>query len=158
MAIANDLWAAVVADYDADGLITLTNVRDRAATTIDDTVGTSAAQAVINLWPVYAETEYDETKDLHVEVAEMGVIAVLWRRGGSATTIEQVKWDEVFSPEGLINKIRRTGPRGHEGPSSNSGVTQKSELTSSGRRVRGWSDRESLPPSFLPRRTVVGEE
>ena len=32
---ATALWAAVVADYDTDGLVSLTNIRDRSATTIE---------------------------------------------------------------------------------------------------------------------------
>lgn len=154
MTDATALWAAVVVSYDADGLIALTNVRDNAATTIDTTAGEDAAQEVIDLWPLYAQEAYSSTDSTHVAVAKHGVIAVLWRRGGTATTIEQVKWDEVFSPEGMIAKIRRTGPRGRQTPVSNSGVSQKSEL-SNGRAVRGWSDREALPVGFLSRRTLA---
>jgi hypothetical protein len=152
------LWTAVKADYDADGLITLTNIKNRAATTINDTVGTAAAQAVINLWPAYAQTAYDAANDLHVEAAEMGVIAVLWRRGGSSSTIEQVKWDEVFGESGVISKIRNTGPRARMAPVSNSGVDQAPERTPDGSPVRGWADRESLPPGFLSYRTSSVED
>lgn len=154
---ASALWTAVKAAYDADGLITLTNIRDRAQTAVDDTVGQSAAQEVIDLWPLYAQEDYDPTDGQHVRVAEHGVIAVLWRRGGSSTSIEQVKWDEVFSPEGMVAKVRRTGPRGRQGPSTNSEVQQRSGLTSSGQKVRGWSDPDSLPGgrSFLPQRRIA---
>ena len=147
---ATALWAAVVADYDADGLISLTNIRDRSATTIDTAVGEAAAQAVINLWPVYAQVEYDAANAVHVEVAEMGVIAMLWRRGGSSSAIEQVKWDEVFGDEGLIARVRRTGPRGRAAPSSNSGVQQAPERDAGGRLVRGWADTQSLPSNYMP--------
>lgn len=147
---ATALWAAVVADYDADGLISLTNIRDRSATTIDTAAGEAAAQAVINLWPVYAQAEYDAANAVHVEVAEMGVIAMLWRRGGSSSQIEQVKWDEVFGDEGLIARVRRTGPRGRAAPSSNSGVQQAPERDGSGRLVRGWADTQSLPANYMP--------
>ena len=99
---ATALWAAVVVSYDADGLITLSNIRDRSATTIDTTAGEDAAQGVIDLWPVYAQETYDASDSTHVEVAKQAVIALLWRRGGSSTTIAEVKWDEIFSPEGLI--------------------------------------------------------
>lgn len=148
----NALWEAVKADYDVDGLITLTNVRDRAATLIDDDVGKNAAEAVVNLWPVYAQDAYDATDAAQVEVAEMAVIAVLWRRGGSATTIEQVKWDTVFSADGMIARVRRTGARGHGTPSTNSGVRQRAETAPGGQAIRGWSDRDSLPPGYLPNR------
>jgi len=151
------LWTAVKADYDTDGLISLTNIKNRAASTINDTVGTAAAQAVINLWPAYAQTAYDAANELHVEAAEMGVIAILWRRGGSSSSIEQVKWDEVFGDGGVISKIRMTGPRARMAPSSNSGVTQADERTADWSNVRGWADRESLPPNFLTIRTPSSE-
>lgn len=151
---ATDLWAAVVASYDSNGLLRLTNIESNEATAIDTTVGEDAAQTVINLWPIYAEEDYDATDATHVEVAKMGVIAVLWRRGGTSADIERVKWDEVFSPEGLIARVRRTGARGRTAPQTNSGVSQKSELQN-GRAVRGWSDDESLPEGILPRKTVA---
>ncbi len=154
---ATTLWAAVVLDYDADGLITLTNINDRAATAIDTTAGEAAAQAVINIWPAYAETEYDADNALHVEVAEMGVIAMLWRRGGSSTSIEKVKWDEVFGSEGLVLRVRRTGARGRSGPSSNSGVTQRAEARD-GQRVLGWSDPEARAMGHLPNRRRYNED
>lgn len=152
---ASALWTAVKGSYDSDGLLELTNIRDRAATTIDDAVGEDAAQAVIDLWPAYAQEDYDSTDSMHVEVAKQGAIAMLWRRGGSASSIEQVKWEEVFSPEGLIAKVKRTGARGRQGPKSNSGVSQRSELTSNGQRVRGWSDPDSLPTGYLPNRRIA---
>lgn len=154
---AAELWTEVKADYDEAGLVQLTNPNDRAATTVDDTSGEAAAQGVINLWPAWAQAEYDQQNALHVEVAEMGVIAILWRRGGTATTIEQVKWDEVFSDEGMIARVRNTGPRGHGEAKSNSGTATSSELTSSGRRALGWSDRKAMPSQFLIPRRVPEE-
>jgi len=153
MTDASDLFTAVTASYDSDGLITLTNIRDRSATAIDTTAGDNAAQGVIDLWPAFCQEDYDGTNATHLEVAKEGVIAILWRRGGSSTSIEQVKFDSVFSADGLISKIRRTGPRGRQGPNSNSGVSQAPEATSGGGRYRGWSDRESLPVNYMPRRT-----
>lgn len=151
MAANTELWTAVVAAYDSDGLITLTNIRDRSASAVDTTVGQTAAQAVIDLWPAYTHVAYDSTDALHVEAAILGVIAILWRRGGTSTTIEQVKWDEVFGEDGVLAKIRVTGARGHKGPKSNSGVSQRAE-TLNGRTVRGWSDRASLPDGLVARR------
>ena len=52
--------------------------------------------------------------------------------------------------KGLLPKIRRTGPRGRPAPVSNSGVQQASELTSEGRPIRSWADKDSLPSGFLP--------
>ena len=146
MADQDDLWTYVKTVYDTDGLITLTNIRDRSASAIDDTAGTAAALSVLQLWPAYAQVDYDGTDALHKEVAAFGTIAMLWRRGGAATTIEQVKWDEVFGDGGLIEKVRRTDPRSHRGPSTNSGTITSTE---SGTKY-GWSDRRSMPVGFLP--------
>lgn len=150
MSDATDLWAAVVLSYDSDGLISLTNIRDRSATTINTTAGEAAAQAAINLWPLYAQTDYDATDATHVSVGEIATIAVLWRRGGSASAIEHVKWDDVFGDDGMIAKLRRTGPRARSAPVSNSGVQASSELDSSGRQQRPWSDRDAIPTGMMP--------
>ncbi len=154
MTAATELWAAVVASYDNDGLLTLTNIRNRAATTITTATGEDAAQGVIDLWASWTQVAYDSTKSAHVEVGKQGVIAMLWRRGGSAAAIAQVKWEDVFGSDGLISKVLTTGPRGRQGPSSNSGVTQKSE-TVNGRNVRGWSDLASLPTGHMPRQAIA---
>lgn len=158
MTAASELWDAVTARYDSSGLVTLTNIRDRSATAIDDAVGEVAAQSVIDLWPLYAQVDYDQTNATHVEVAVFGVIAVLWRRGGAASSIEQVKWDTVFGPDGAIAKVKMTGPRGRAHPVSNSGVRTSSERTSSGEDVLGWSDAANLPPNYAPRTTPADAE
>lgn len=150
MADNTDLWTATVAAYDSQGLIELTNLNDRSQTSVNGTVGTTAAQAVIDLWPAYAQVAYDGSNALHVEVGIMGVISMLWRRGGSSSTIEQVKWDEVFGDGGLLEKLRRTGPRGRAQPSISGSTKQSSEATSDGESIRPWSDRDSLPVGFRP--------
>ena len=155
MADKDTLWTAVKTRYDADGLIALTNLHDRDQDAIDDTAGTEAANGVINLWPMYAEETFDVSDNLHLEVAVRGVIAMLWERGGSSAEIAKVEWDEVFSDEGLMGRLRGTGARGRQTPSSNSGVTQKAEGTSTGARYRGWADRESLPTGYMPNRIVA---
>jgi len=146
MAAKDDLWAYVESVYDADGLVTLTNIRDRSATTVNDTVGLAAAQSVIYLWPAYAQVDFDELDGLHLEVGAVAVIAILWRRGGASSEIEEVKWDQVWGPEGMIQKVRRTDPRGRAGPKSNSGTITSSE---SGTQY-GWSDLRSLPAGYMP--------
>lgn len=151
MTDATDLWDAVKAAYDNNGLVTLTNIRDRSKNTINDTAGTEAAQSVIDLWPAYAQADYDAASALHVEAAMQGVIAVLWRRGGSAAQIARVRWDEVFGADGVISKITATGPRARPAPVTSSGVSESAE-TIQGQTVRGWSDRDALPPGFLPTR------
>lgn len=157
MSDAIDLWDAVVAAYNEDGLVQLTNVRDRSATGINSAVGQSAAQAVIDLWPVYAQSDYDATNPTHVEVGKRGVIAVLWSRGGTASQIAKIEWGEVFGDDGMITKVRRTGARGRRGPASNSGVRQKAERDESGGMVRGWSDIDALPANWLPTRRSASD-
>jgi hypothetical protein len=151
------LWAAVVASYDEDGLIALTNIRDRSATTINTPVGQNAAQGVIDLWPAYAQTTYDAANALHVEVGKRACIALLWSRGGSSMSIAKVEWDEVFSADGLIARIKQTGSRGRARPTSNSGVMQKDEANM-GQPVRGWSDADSLPINYLPLRRMARDD
>ena len=155
MTTATDLWAAVEANYEVNGLITLTNIRDRGATAINLTAGVSAAQHVLDLWAIHTQVAYAPTTASHVAVALQAVIAVLWRRGGSASAIEQVKWDEVFGPEGLLSKIKRTGPRGRMAPSTNSGVQPSSDFTQDGQATRPWSDPKSLPLGLLPQRRTA---
>lgn len=157
MTLATDLWASVVEHYHEDGLIDLTNINDRGATTVNTTAGENAAQAVLDLWDMYAQIEYDEDETTHLETARQGVIAMLWRRGGSSSSIAQVKWDEVFSNDGLIAKLRNTQPRGRTGPtSSGSGVVASSESRYGA--VRPWSDPDSLPVGLMPLRSrVTGE-
>lgn len=159
MTDATELWTAVVADYDSEGLIGLTNPRNPAATSVGTSVGQAAAQAVINLWPAYAEVAYDSTDNLHVEVGEMAVIAMLFRRGGTSAKIAKIEWEEIFGDDGLLGKVRRTGSRARQGPTTNSGVRQKPE-TLDGQRVRGWADPESMPGgrTYLPRRTIAGND
>ena len=147
------LWAAVVASYDNAGLVTLTNIRDRAATVIDTAVGEAAAQSVIDLWPAYVQEAYDAADALHVEAGIRAVIATLFERGGTSANIVEVKWEEAFGDDGILSKVRRTGARARQGPVSNSNVTQATGLTAGGARFRGWADRESLPVNFLPAQT-----
>lgn len=154
---AADLWAAVVSSYDADGLVSLTNFRDRSGTTVNTATGESAAQGVIDVWPLYAQTDYDDDNPQHVEIGKFAVIAILWRRGGTSSSIAKVEWDEVFGAEGMVARVKMTGARGRPGPVSNSGVQQRSELVN-GRAVRGWSDVDSLPTGILPLRRTAGHD
>lgn len=153
MADKDTLWAYVKTVYDDDGLKTLTNIRDRDATAIDDDVGTAAAFSTINLWPIYAQVAFDVDDATHLEVAAFGVIATLWARGGTAQSIQQVSWDHVFGDGGLIEKVRRTGPRAHRAPKSNSSI-QTSAENENGVTPYGWSDRKNVPPGILPRSTA----
>ena len=157
MTDATDLWDFVVANYESEGLINLTNPRDNNATAVDATYGATAAQEVIDLFPLYGQVTYDASDSQHIAVGRRALIAVLFERGGTSSSIAQVEWAEVFGDDGLMSKLKRTGARGRQGPSSNSGVSQRSELTSNGRKARPWSDPAALPGGrgFMPRRTIV---
>lgn len=150
---ASALWTEVKATYAPQDLLNLTNIHDTAAIVVDDTVGESAAQSVIDLWPAYAQVDYDTDNALHKEVASMAVIAKLFERGGVASDIARLKWDEVFT-DGVIKKLKMTGPRAHGGPSSsNVYVKQSSEALSNTSSVLPWSDREAYPGNdLMPRR------
>ena len=150
----SELWTSVKASYASSILISLTNIVDGAGTSIDDTVGTSAALEVINLWNMYAQIDYSSADATHVAVGRRGTIAVLWERGGTTAEVAQIKWDSIFGTDGIIARIRRTGPRARQGPSTNSNMTQDSGL-SAGRRKRPWSDVESLPHNWMPSDTIA---
>lgn len=150
---AETLWNATLESYDTDGLITLTNIRDRSATAISDNVGNNAALAVIDLWPIYAQEEFDDENLTHIEVGKRALIAVLWSRGGTATSIAKVEWDEVFSADGLIAKVRGTGARGRPAPETDSSVATSSDWID-GRQAYGWSDPRSMPHGYFPRRVT----
>lgn len=148
MTAATDLWAAVALSYPTSGLIALTNLSDNAAVAVNQTAGELAAQEVLDIWPAYAQCDYDETSALHVAIAKRAVIAQLWVKGGTAANIARLTWDEVFAGEGLIDRLKRTGPRARQGPLSNSGVQMNREDRIA--PILGWSDRDSLPGGILP--------
>lgn len=149
MTAATDLWEAVKVSYDAKQLISLTNIHQRNQTTINETVGDDAALGAINLWIIYAQVEYDENNGLHVEVGKRAVIALLWERGGVSAAIAREEWTEVFT-DGVIDRLKRTGPRARMSPSSNSNVAQHSGLRSDGTKSEPWADTRSLPGGIMP--------
>ncbi len=151
MTAAIDLWAAIGVSYDTASLRSLTNIHDRAATSVNDTVGVDASQGAINLFPIYAQVDYDETNDLHVEVGKRAVIALLWERGGTAAQAAKQEWDEVFT-DGVVERLKREGPRARVIPKSNSGVTQQTETLADGSRPMPWADRSALPSGLMPGR------
>ena len=122
-------------------------MRDRSATAVDDTVGQLAAQAVINLWPIYTQVAYDSADVLHVEIAMQGVISMLYRRGGASTQIEQVRWESVWDEQGLMGQLRKTNVRGRKKPKT-SGLLKATRDTE---ERKPWSDAASLPVGYLPR-------
>jgi hypothetical protein len=153
MAAQDELWSATVASYPTRVMLSLTRPEDTTATVIDTAWGTAAALATIEMWPIYAQTAYDETNPAHVQVGIRGTVAFLFERGGTSTEIAKIKWEDVFSDEGMLAKIKATGPRAHPAPRSNSQTAgPSSELLSDGSRPLGWSDSGNLPGGILPSR------
>ena len=144
------LWTAVVAAYDEQTLVELTRVNDTATNTISTTVGESAAQHVIDMFPLYAQADYDSADAQHVAVGIRGTIAVLWERGGASTQAAKVEWDEVFGTDGLMARLRRTGARGRLMPARNT------ETTATGREKEGWS--KSVPYGIYPNDSTISED
>lgn len=142
---ASALWTAVVAAYDSQGLEELTNPRNPETTSVNTTIGQSAAQHFIDLFPIYAEVAYSASDTQHVAIGLQGTIAVLFRRGGASTTIDEVKWDTVFGQDGLLSKLRNTTTR-QRLPLT----TSAPDTDSSGNDLRGWSHKKSMPSDFLP--------
>jgi len=158
MADKDTLWTEVKTAYAIKGLVPLTNIYDTSDESVDDTVGTAAARQAIALFPAYAETAFDITDELHIAVGVRAVIAVLWERGGTSPTIAKEEFTAVFGSEGLIGRVKKTGPRGHKAPKTNSNLTQPTGLTSAGQRKIPWSSPESLPLSgrgILPNDTIA---
>lgn len=149
MTAAEDLFEALKLAYDKDGLVTLTNIRDRTKTVIDEIYGDATAQSVIDLWPAYVQIDYDETNALHVEVAMEMLVALFQKRGGYATTISEITWDQAIA---MLDRVKKTGPRGREGPQSNA-----PDLSASGSELAPWSDESSFAEGIYPtRRTTRG--
>jgi phage gpG-like protein len=146
----SELWAAVKVSYDANGLIALSNIRDRTASAVDDTVGTDAALQVIDLWPLYAQVAYDNTDSQHLAVAKRGTIAVLYERGGSSSAIAKVEWDEVFGDGGLIIRPGVYAPRIPTDTTANQGVDTMARATfDKGAKVARWERKLANPSAAL---------
>jgi len=157
MTDATDLWDSVVANYPSEGILSLSRPRQNEENTVDTAYGVTAAQEAIDSFPLFAQIVYDAADAQHVLVGRRAVIAILYERGGTSSEIAKVEWDEVFGDGGLMEKLQRTGARGRTTGATNSGVRQRTELTSDGKRVRGWSDPDALPGGrrYLPRRIIA---
>jgi hypothetical protein len=150
MTAADDLWAAVKNNYDEQMLISLTNVRKRENAGIEDSVGTSAAQSVINWYPIIVQADYDEGSAQHVEVGMVGVIAMLWRRGGSAANAEKIRWEDWVQ---LAETLKGVEPRAHGLPESgdvNGKDCSADPACPPGCRPMGWADKAAFR-HLLPR-------
>lgn len=138
------LWSSVVANYDNQTLVELTNQSATGETAINNARGESAAQEVIDLWPSYAQEVFDVTNAAALPAARHGVIAVLWMRGGSAQEVGRVEWDRVFGSGGMVEAYLEGEARARVVPKS---TTPRDSLR---RKVEPWSSRQSLPHGLLP--------
>lgn len=153
MAAYDDLWAAVQSSYGNASLISLTNPDDPGASTLGSAFALDACVDVIALWPAYAQVAFDSTNELHLAVAKQGVIALFWKRGGTASESQRIEWDDVFADGGVIEKVRQTSPRGRPEPSSTSAIQTSTDVANS----YGWADPKRLPPGTLPGNPAVEE-
>lgn len=154
MPAEDDLWTAVKDRYDEQGLISLTNVRDRSKKVIDDDTGTQAAADVILSYYIDVQADYDETSAIHVMLATEGVIAMLWKRGGTAATIQRVKWEDWIARAQALKGVE---PRGHAAPGTNS-TLQPTRDCYGHTPCRPWADKINFR-GLLPRRgrsTIFG--
>ena len=154
---ASALWTAVVARYDNGGLLSLTNVRTRNASAINTTVGEQAATDVINFYfPTLAQQAYDPLDSGHVALCVEGVIALLWKRGGTAQTISRVNWEDW---ETMAGKFKGVTSRARIVMSTNSQLTPSQEVPT-GEQRRPWADRGNfrfnLPGSGIQAPDDVG--
>ena len=90
----------------------------------------------------------------NIAVAIRWVISVLYERGGFSAEIAREEYKEVVSDDnGLISRLRRTGARGRQAPS-----TSAPDL-SNGKELRPYSHIKSLPVGFMPStRTVASDD
>ena len=147
MAAEDDLWTAVKDRYDEPGLISLTNVRKRNEGTINDAVGTQASKDVILSYYIDVQTDYDPASEVHLMLACEGVIAMLWKRGGTAATISKVKFEDWILRAQALKGVE---PRGHAAPGTNSSL-QPSPDCGGHTPCRPWADRMNFR-GLLPRR------
>lgn len=144
------LWTAVKAAYDADVLLPLTGIHDRASSSMGaahDVVGTAAAQQAIDYFPLYVEAAFLVDDSQHLAVAIRGTYAVLLERGGVSSAIAAKEFQEVWGEEGLAQRLRRISARGRRGPS-----TSGPDVSSGIGEVKPWSRRGSMPTGFMPQR------
>ncbi len=151
---ATALWAAVVASYPAHILVELTNLGAPEATSVSTAVGEDAAQAVIDLWPIYAQEDYDASNATHVQVGKIATLSMLAKRTGKTQSAATVEWDQVFGDDGMIAKLKKTSARSWPAPQTNSGVSSSRD-TIDGVATRGWADHAALPMGILPSRMVA---
>lgn len=149
------LWDACRDRYDEQGLLELTNVRDPEAREINDAQGERAVTAITALFPVYVQDTFDSTEQGHIEVGCEGVIALLFRWGGSTHRIAATHWDEWIA---FARDWRNTHARARIEPTSSvpankqpsAGPQTPTTPWSDDRRFDGLSPRDGSESTFAP--------
>jgi len=146
---AATLWTATKARKDAYAILSLTNPRDTSAVTPNDSVGEQAAADVLGFWSIYAQEDFDESNEAHLVAAVEGVVAQLWRRNAPTSEAADRAWKLVFGDDGMVAKIRSTGPRSAQGPVI---ARRRDEVSRDGYALRSFGDRRNVPAGVLPKR------
>lgn len=122
------LWDEVLLRYDTQTLVELTNPRTKAET-VNTTLGTRAATAVTaTYFPTFAQMDYDSTLAAHVEIGTEGVIAVLFKWGGTTLNVAKVEFDSWVE---RLRALRNVGPRQKVPPTTSSELTASDEVSGS---------------------------
>lgn len=151
------LVTEVQARYDNQSLVELTNPRDPsgggAPTTPNATKLAQAASSIQNgYFPLYVNATYDSTDALHVEIACEGVIALLFKWGGTATNVASVTWAEWVERAQALAEVD-TGARDKILPTSNSSLTRSTEVEA-GETVRPAFDDDAFRQNLNPPNTT----
>lgn len=142
------VWTETKAAKDPNVLRALTRPRDTSATMIDDAVGERAAADALAFWEMHAQTPFDAANPQHLAVAVEATIAQLWRRNAPTSDAAERTWRTVWGDDGLVAKLRATGPRGAQGPALGYAYDTRNAR---GRRRRDFGDRRDYPRGILPR-------
>lgn len=149
MAIADE----VEARYPEQTLIELTNPRTKGQTSIDSTKLAQAITSAQSLFKTHVQAEYDETNGQHVEVICQLVVCLLQRWGGATGGTARIRWDDWVEQARALSRV---GPRGHEGPVSNSTLTPSRPRADSGGVVRPEMD-DAIWRDRIPTRLQSGD-
>lgn len=131
------LWDAVKDRYDDQALAELTRQRDGTVGSVNDAMGERAVTAITSwAFPVYIQETYDSTEQGHIEVGVEGVVALLFKWGGSTHRIAEVRWDDWME---MARAYRNTHARARIVPESSTPASeQRSTPTTSPHTP--WSD------------------
>lgn len=124
--MSSALWTQVKLIYDTQTLKELTNKRNPAGSSIDDTYGTRIATMAASWFQRKVQAEYDSTDDGHNEVAVWACYVMLRKVSGKfADIIER----EVQSVEEAMVNLRKIKGHGRVMPTTDSVLEMSTEDT-----------------------------